>query len=104
MFAVPIFSLLDLLLKNNASASWLFERTRNPENIRATLQSVYVNKGACDDTLVSSIATAAKDPNALKVQSYFATITVVVSRNIFPNVALARQNPQFGAQSGGKVS
>ena len=37
------------------------------KNIRATLQSVYVNKEACDDALVSSIATAAEDPNALKV-------------------------------------
>lgn len=70
LFAVPIFTLLDVLLKANFFSSWLFERTRNPENIRATLQSVYVNKDACDDELVSSIANAALDPNALKVSLF----------------------------------
>lgn len=67
VLAVPIFTLLDILLKFEPFATWLFERTRKPENIRATLQSVYVNKAACDDELVSSIARAAEDENALKV-------------------------------------
>ena len=66
-FAVPIFSLLDLLLKNDGFAKGLFERTRKPENVKATLQSVYVNKDACDEELVESILTAAADDNALKV-------------------------------------
>jgi pimeloyl-ACP methyl ester carboxylesterase len=67
VFCVPVFSLLDFLLKQEAFATWLFERTRKPENIRATLQSVYVNKDACDDELVASISKPAEDPNALKV-------------------------------------
>ena len=66
-FAVPIFTLLDVLLKNDGFAKGLFERTRKPENVKATLQSVYVNKDACDDELVDSILTAAADDNALKV-------------------------------------
>lgn len=45
LFAVPIFTLLDILLKQDWFGTWLFERTKNPENIRKTLQSVYVNKG-----------------------------------------------------------
>lgn len=67
LFAVPIFTVLDFLLKNSVFSTWLFERTRSRENIRSTLQSVYVNKDACDDYLVDSIASAAEDPNALKV-------------------------------------
>jgi pimeloyl-ACP methyl ester carboxylesterase len=70
LFAVPIFTLLDLLLKIDSFSGWFFERTRNPENIRATLQSVYVNKEACDDELVNSIASAAMDPNARKVSLF----------------------------------
>jgi pimeloyl-ACP methyl ester carboxylesterase len=67
LFAIPIFSLLDILLKNVKFSSWLFERTRKPENILSTLRSVYVNKAACDDELVGSIASAAQDANALEV-------------------------------------
>jgi|LauGreSBDMM110SN_4_FD.fasta_scaffold61546_1 pimeloyl-ACP methyl ester carboxylesterase len=67
LFAIPIFTLLDVLLKNEGFSSWLFERTRKPENILSTLQSVYSNKESCDEELVNSIATAAQDPNALKV-------------------------------------
>ena len=67
LFAAPLFSVLDILLKNRFFSSWLFERTKNPENIKSTLQSVYVNKERCDDFLVQSIASPAEDPNALKV-------------------------------------
>jgi len=67
LFAIPVFTILDILLKNINFSTWLFERTRKTENIRATLQSVYVNKEACDEELVESIACAAQDPNALQV-------------------------------------
>jgi len=66
-FAVPIFTALDVLLKNPGFATALFERTRKPENVRATLQSVYVNKERCDDELVGSILGAAADARALDV-------------------------------------
>ena len=67
LFAVPLFGLLDILLKNQGFSTWFFERTKKPENIRATLQSVYVNKERCDDALVKSISFPAEDPNSLKV-------------------------------------
>ena len=67
LFAVPIFSTLDVLLKNAGFARWLFERTKTPENVQATLQSVYGNKAAVDDELVESILRPADDPNALDV-------------------------------------
>ena len=70
LFAIPIFTVLDILLKTNIFSSWLFERTRKRENIRSTLQSVYVNKFACDDELIDSIAKAAEDPNALDVNLF----------------------------------
>ena len=66
-FAVPLFTTLDVLLKNKRFANALFERTRKPDNVRATLQSVYVNKERCDDELVGSILGAAADASALDV-------------------------------------
>ena len=67
IFAIPIFTVLDLLLKNKSFAINLFDRVRDPLNIKSTLESVYVNKAACDDFLIDCIEDAAKDENSLDV-------------------------------------
>jgi pimeloyl-ACP methyl ester carboxylesterase len=85
LIARPLFSLLDILLRQPSFANWLFERTRKPENIRKTLQSVYVNQDAVDDVLVSSIAAPATDPRALQVgdMKYLVSPSTTYDASVF---------------------
>eukprot|EP00636_Phaeomonas_parva_P015360 CAMPEP_0118887274 /NCGR_PEP_ID=MMETSP1163-20130328/25045_1 /TAXON_ID=124430 /ORGANISM="Phaeomonas parva, Strain CCMP2877" /LENGTH=348 /DNA_ID=CAMNT_0006825677 /DNA_START=201 /DNA_END=1247 /DNA_ORIENTATION=- len=67
LIATPIFSLLDILLRNEGFSRWFFERTKTEENVATTLASVYVNKDRVDGELVRSILRPADDANALEV-------------------------------------
>eukprot|EP00929_Paragymnodinium_shiwhaense_P016957 TRINITY_DN12576_c0_g1_i1.p1 TRINITY_DN12576_c0_g1~~TRINITY_DN12576_c0_g1_i1.p1 ORF type:complete len:175 (-),score=31.20 TRINITY_DN12576_c0_g1_i1:229-753(-) len=73
LFAVPIFALLDFLLRQKGFAAWLFERTKSAENVQQTLRNVYVNKSVVDKELVNSILAPADDPNALEVFTLILT-------------------------------
>ena len=52
---LPLFWLIDALLATPPVASYIFERFRTPDNIRAVLQGVYRNPTAVDDELVEMI-------------------------------------------------
>jgi pimeloyl-ACP methyl ester carboxylesterase len=67
LVAYPFLTLLDILLNNEQFAQRFFDQIRTEDNIRTTLQSVYVNKDRVDDELVQSILKPAYHPNALKV-------------------------------------
>lgn len=63
--ALPLFLLIDLLLKTPPIAQRLFDRFRTPDNIRNILQNVYGNQAAVDDELVDLIYQPSKDEGAL---------------------------------------
>lgn len=60
--AMPIFKLIDLILKTPSVAVPAFERFRQRESIRGVLQNVYVNKAAVDDELVDIICSPCAPP------------------------------------------
>ena len=49
------------LLKIDPICNVLFDKTRDPENVRQTLQNIYLNKDRVDDELVNSIVNPSKD-------------------------------------------
>ena len=53
--ALPIFLLLDVLLKTEIIAGRLFNRFRTAQNVRSVLKRVYINADAVDDELVEQI-------------------------------------------------
>ena len=55
------------LLKVDFIVRALFNKTKNPENVRETLKGIYLNKDRVDDELVNSIVNPSKDNGALKV-------------------------------------
>jgi hypothetical protein len=46
---------------------FLFDRTRDPENVRSILKSIYVNPERVDDELVESIVKPSRDAGASNV-------------------------------------
>ena len=63
--AMPIFLLIDALLKQRSVAQVLFNKFRTPENIKSVLQSVYGNAAAVDEELVELIYRPSCDQGAL---------------------------------------
>jgi hypothetical protein len=53
--ALPIFGLIDVLLKTKWIATRLFNSFRTRENVRSVLMNVYSNVQAVDDELVELI-------------------------------------------------
>ena len=64
--AAPLFALIDWLLAQPRIARTLFDRVREPGNIRDVLKSVYVNHDAIDDDLIELICSPAEDKGALE--------------------------------------
>ncbi|KIZ02714.1 hypothetical protein MNEG_5245 [Monoraphidium neglectum] len=67
VLALPIFWLIDLLLSIRPVAQALFGNVRDREVLAKVLQSIYGNKEAVDDDLVSIIAAPSYDAGALDV-------------------------------------
>lgn len=60
----PLFWLIDLVFRTPLGRR-LFERTRDPENLRTALRNVYVsNEGRVDDALVEQFSAPAEAPGA----------------------------------------
>ncbi|KAL5562684.1 hypothetical protein UlMin_032431 [Ulmus minor] len=62
---LPLFWLIDFLLKQKGIASFIFERVKQRETIRNILLSVYGNKESVDDELVEIIIEPTFDEGAL---------------------------------------
>lgn len=62
---LPLFWLIDILLKQRAIASFIFERVKQRENLRNILLSVYGNKDSVDEDLIEIIKKPANDEGAL---------------------------------------
>lgn len=65
--ALPLFLLIDFVLKTRFIAKPLFDSFRTEENVRQVLQNVYCNPAEVDDELVESICSPSDDPGALDV-------------------------------------
>ena len=64
--AMPLFLLIDLLLKQRPIARYLFDSFRKPDTIRSVLQNVYpLDPAAVDDELVELIYRPSCDQGAL---------------------------------------
>ena len=55
------------LIKVDPLNNFLFDKVRDPENVKQTLQKIYVNKDRVDDELVDSIIKPSLDEGANKV-------------------------------------
>ena len=55
------------LLKLDPINNLLFDKVRDPQNVKETLQKIYVNKDRVDDELVQSIIQPSLDAGANKV-------------------------------------
>lgn len=55
--ALPLFLLIDFILKTRFIAKPLFDSFRTEENVRQVLQNVYCNPAEVDDELVESICS-----------------------------------------------
>eukprot|EP01025_Chloroclados_australasicus_P022789 TRINITY_DN2335_c0_g1_i2.p2 TRINITY_DN2335_c0_g1~~TRINITY_DN2335_c0_g1_i2.p2 ORF type:complete len:394 (-),score=58.95 TRINITY_DN2335_c0_g1_i2:505-1662(-) len=64
--ALPIFYLVDFLLKNKSIGPNLFEKFRSKENIENVLKQVYANQEAVDDALISLIYEPSTDKGAFE--------------------------------------
>jgi hypothetical protein len=53
--ALPLFWLVDLILKTRFIARPLFDAFRTPENVRNALENLYCNPDQVDDELVESV-------------------------------------------------
>ena len=71
--AMPIFLLIDALLKQRSLAQVLFNKFRTPDNIKSVLQSVYSNPAAVDEELIELIYRPSCDQGAL--DAFVAIIT-----------------------------
>ena len=70
---MPIFLLLDALLKQRSLAQVLFNKFRTPDNIKSVLQSVYVDHNRVDEELIELIYRPSCDQGAL--DAFVAIIT-----------------------------
>ena len=64
--ALPIFLLIDFVLKTRFLAQRLFDSFRTQENVRNALENLYCNPSRVDDDLVESVCRpgALLPPNA----------------------------------------
>ncbi|PKU60863.1 pheophytinase, chloroplastic isoform X1 [Dendrobium catenatum] len=62
---LPLFWLIDLLLKQRSIASAIFENVKKRENLKNILLSVYGNKESVDEDLIAIIKNPADDVGAL---------------------------------------
>ena len=66
--AMPLFLLIDLLLKNQQIGTWLFDKVRDRENLRKILTPIYPkNPSAVDDELIEMLHGPSNHPNAKDV-------------------------------------
>lgn len=79
--AMPIFLLIDVLLRNETIGRYLFDRIREKENLRNILQSLYPSNAiAVDDELVDIIHGPSNDENALDV-----FVNIITTNNAGPS-------------------
>ena len=94
-FAGWIILLVINLLKIDPLCSILFDKTREPENVRQTLGKLYLNKERVDDELVESIVRPSLDDGALKVfQSTFTGDPGEGPMKVLPKI---NENVKIGA-------
>lgn len=65
--ALPLFLLIDFLLKIKPVADYLFRAYASKENVEKILQRVYCNQTAVDQELVEIIHRPSTDPGAQEV-------------------------------------
>ncbi|CAE8604485.1 unnamed protein product, partial [Polarella glacialis] len=67
LFSMPLFFIVDALLKVRPLVEFGFQRLATKETISKVLEAVYVNAGAVDDELIDGVLEPAADPGALDV-------------------------------------
>lgn len=75
--ALPLFLLIDFLLKIKPIADYLFRTYASKANVERILQAVYCNQTAVDEELVEIIHRPSTDPGAQEVFISIITGTLV---------------------------
>ena len=90
-----VILLVTNLLKIDPICQALFDKTRDPENVRKTLENIYVNKDRVDDELVNGIVNPSKDDGAMKIfQSTYTGDPKPRPMDVLPQIS---QNVKIGA-------